>query len=170
MPGCILKNTADKTLIRALAEAITREYELQIQSGNEVIKQLVNTFITVAARNISLKQLHNGMPSEQPVSLQGYIHQNIYSPEKLQVAAFANEFNISPNYLGELFKKQTGLTLQRYIASYRLKLIEARLRYTNNRMNEIATEFGFSDMSHLNKFFTRHNGISPSAYRKNAKL
>jgi AraC-like DNA-binding protein len=34
------------------------------------------------------------------------------------------------------------------------------------RMNEIASEMGFTDESHLNKFFRKQRGMSPTAYRK----
>ena len=34
------------------------------------------------------------------------------------------------------------------------------------RINEIATELGFTDESHLNKLFKKYKGIIPSEFRK----
>jgi YesN/AraC family two-component response regulator len=68
--------------------------------------------------------------------------------------------------MGEYFKKQTGETFQQYINSYRMKLIETRLVYTNFRLNEIVNEFGLTDVSHLNKLFKNHKGMNPSEFRK----
>jgi AraC-like DNA-binding protein len=47
-----------------------------------------------------------------------------------------------------------------------MKLIEARLKFSDKRINEISGEFGFTDESHFNKFFRKNNGVSPSVYRK----
>ena len=63
------------------------------------------------------------------------------------------------------FKKHTNETLQQYTANLRIKLIEARLRFSNMRINEIAYELGFTDESHLNKFFKSQKGLSLKAFR-----
>lgn len=166
VPGCILKNTPDKELIRSLAEATLRESSITTPYQNEVLQQLINTIITIAARNISLKDTSPAISSSYPLSVQGYVHQHIYNPEQLKIDTIAAYFKLSPHYTSEYFKKQTGVSLQQYIANYRHKLIEARLLYTNNRLNEIATEFGLADTSHLHKIFHKHQGIGPSEFRK----
>ncbi|MES1250294.1 MAG: AraC family ligand binding domain-containing protein, partial [Chitinophaga rupis] len=51
MPGCILQNVNDKPLITALVESMIREYVNQQEFHREVVQQLVNTIITVVARN-----------------------------------------------------------------------------------------------------------------------
>ncbi|WP_222596927.1 helix-turn-helix domain-containing protein [Chitinophaga pinensis] len=79
----------------------------------------------------------------------------------------SHEFGISLAYLGRYFKKHTGKTMQDYIASYKTKLIENRLRYSTMRLSEIVDELGFADESHFNKFFKKQKGMNPSEYRKN---
>ncbi|MFC6265025.1 hypothetical protein ACFQFA_15310 [Flavobacterium panici] len=37
--------------------------------------------------------------------------------------------------------------------------MEHRIRFSDKRMNEIAYEFGFTDVSHLNKFFQKTKRI-----------
>lgn len=56
--------------------------------------------------------------------------------------------------------------MQQYINNYRLKMIEHRLRRSDMRMGEIVQELGFTDESHLNKFFRKQKGMSPTAFRK----
>jgi AraC-like DNA-binding protein len=166
LPGCILKNTEDKPLIRALAEALLKEQNGQNLYKQEVMQQLINTFITIAARNIALLETAEQYHPTQPLSVLGYVHQNIYFPNALKIEKLASHFNLSPNYMSEYFKKQTGETFQQYINSYRMKLIETRLVYTNFRLNEIVNEFGLTDVSHLNKLFKNHKGMNPSEFRK----
>jgi AraC-like DNA-binding protein len=95
-----------------------------------------------------------------------YIQQNIFDPQNLRAEKLSAHFNISLNYLGRYFKKQTGETLQSYIANYKLRLIETRLLHSDMRINEIAYEFHFTDESHLNRVFKKYKGMNPSEFRK----
>ncbi|HEY8895545.1 MAG TPA: AraC family ligand binding domain-containing protein, partial [Niastella sp.] len=118
LPGCILKNTEDKPLIRALVQALVREQERGHNARLEVIQQLLNTIITIAATNIELQQTITPRPASQSVSVLGYIHLNIYTPEALRIEKLAGYFNMSPSYMSDYFKRQTGDTLQNYINIY----------------------------------------------------
>lgn len=167
-PGCILKNKIDKPLIASLIENIISEKSNQQIYHQKIIEQIVNTIITIVARNIALKLPKNikEATGEMVLEILHYIQENIYDPKKLKVDEISESFNISPNYLGKYFKKQTGETLQEYISNYKLRLIEARLLNSDMRINEIADELSFSDESHLNKVFRKHKGMNPTEFRK----
>jgi AraC-like DNA-binding protein len=167
-PGCILKNLSDKTLVKPITEAIIREYVNRDIYNKELIQQLVNTLIVVVARNIAkyLPDAVNQKTEEKAMDIINYIQKNIYRPEQLRTEIMSSHFGISETYLGKYFKKHTEETIQQYIARHRLKLIEARLKFSDKRINEIAEEFGFTDESHFNKFFRNQNGVSPGQYRK----
>lgn len=168
LPGCILNNISDKPLIRAMAEALIREQQDPRPHEEEVIKQLINTIITIAARNLSMDTHASvkGAATNYPIQLLNYIHQHIYLPEQLRTTKMAAHFSISPSYISEYFKSKTGESLQQYISEYRLKLIETRLRLTDMQINDIVFEFGFTDASHLNRVFKKHKGMNPSEYKK----
>jgi AraC-like DNA-binding protein len=144
-----------------------REYVNQQPFHQEMVQQMVNTVITIVARNITLgiPMKKNGN-SDTSLDIIHYIHQHIYSPEDLKAEQIAAHFNISFNYISEYFKKHTGESLQQYITNYKLKLVESRLRYSDMRMNEIAYELNFTDESHLNRIFKKYRGMNPSAFRK----
>ncbi|WP_348825019.1 AraC family transcriptional regulator [Flavobacterium aestuarii] len=170
LPGCILKNTADKQLIKALAEALIMEQLRNDANQMEVMQQLLNTIITIAARNIAMIDTAGHYRPTQSLSVLGYVHQNIYSPDALKMEQFASHFKVSVSYVSEYFKRQTGESLQQYIITYKMQLIEARLLHTSYRLKEIAAEFGLTDVSHLNKLFKKHKGMSPSEFRKMKKI
>ncbi|HTF81630.1 MAG TPA: AraC family transcriptional regulator [Cytophagales bacterium] len=168
MPVCILRNISDKPLMRALAEALLREQVNKHYNHQELTRQIVNTMITIAARNMSA--LHHIPlkvdPPQTTTAIINYIHQNIYNPESLKAERIAEAFHRSPTYINEYFKKQTGETLQQYILKYKLKLIETRLTYSDMRVSEIAYEFGFTDDSHLSKMFKKLKGLNPTEFRR----
>lgn len=134
----------------------------------EVIKQILNTIITIAARNISLiAPLATSPPNTEPsIDLLNYVHQNIYKPEALKAIKMATAFHVSPTYISAYFKNKTGQSIQQYTIAYKIKLIQTRLKFTNMQINEIVNEFGFSDASHLNRLFKKYTGLNPTDYKK----
>ena len=170
LPGCILREQGDRPLVQALVDAIIRENVNQKTLHKEIVQQLVNTLLTVVARNISLSLPEKKQESSAlSLDILHYIHQNIYSPELLRAATIASHFNISLNYISEYFKKQTGENLQQYITNYKLRLVETRLQYSDMRMNEIVSELGFTDESHLHRTFKKYKGLSPSEFRRKTR-
>lgn len=167
-PGCILKNLSDKTLVKPVTEAIIREYVNRDLYNKELIQQLVNTLIVVVARNIAkyLPEVVDEKTEEKAMDIINYIQKNIYFPEQLRTGVMSAVFGISEKYLGKYFKKHTNETIQQYIGNHRQKLIEARLKFSDKRITEIAEEFGFTDESHFTKFFKKNTGINPTQYRK----
>ncbi|MCF0056318.1 AraC family transcriptional regulator [Dyadobacter sp. CY356] len=166
-PGCIFRNKDDKMLVGPIIEAIIREHETRDIYNQELIHQLVNTLIIIIARNIAkfLPEKVNMATEEKAIDVLQYIQNNIYYPEKLKAENVSGHFGISNSYLGRYFKKHTGETMQEYISSYKTKLIQHRLKFSDKRLNEISDEFGFTDISHLNKYFINQTGSSPAAYR-----
>lgn len=168
LQGFVPLHASDQPLTRAVCEAIVQGLDAQQALQKELMQQLINTLITVVARNVAMLHLQQqeGQPQAGRAILQ-YIHQHIYEPEKLRAETIAAHFNISLNYISEYFKKHTQGGMQQYIVNYKLSLIEIRLRHSDMRLNEIAYEFGFTDESHFTRMFKKHKGLSPSAYRKN---
>lgn len=167
-PGCILKNKTDKPLIASLVNSIKNEQTNQQIYYTQISEQIVNIIITVVARNIALKLPKNikETTGEPVLEILNYIQQNIFAPEKLKAQKLSEHFNISLNYLGRYFKKQTGDTLQNYIINYKIRLIETRLLHSDMRINEIAYELNFTDVSHLTHIFKKYKGMNPGEFRK----
>jgi AraC family L-rhamnose operon regulatory protein RhaS len=80
-----------------------------------------------------------------------YLHKHIYTPEKLRSPVIAAQFNITADYIGPYFKRNTGITLRYYINDYRKSLIKLRLKSGNQNLKQIAAEFGLTDESHVRK-------------------
>jgi AraC-like DNA-binding protein len=170
--GCILCNSSDKPLVRAIVQFMIGERVNRELYHQEVTTQLVNSILSVVVRNIAMNipQKSNDHAGNTVIDIIGYIQQHIYEPEALRADRLSAHFGISEGYLGRYFRKHTGESMQQYITNYKLKLIETRLRHSDMRINEIVTEFGFTDESHLNRIFRKYKGINPSEFRKMNKL
>ncbi|MGL4853389.1 MAG: helix-turn-helix domain-containing protein [Phocaeicola sp.] len=81
------------------------------------------------------------------------------------VKYFADKVHLTPNYFGDLIKKETGKSAQEYI---QLKLIERAknlIAQSSKSMSEIAYELGFQYPQHFGRVFKKQTGMTPNAYR-----
>lgn len=93
-----------------------------------------------------------------------YIHQNLYSPLKLNdIAAY---MGYSPAYLSTLFKESLGTSIHPYVQSLKMKEAKKLLYYTDQPLTSIASALGFHSLAHLSAAFKKECGCSPSSYRK----
>ncbi len=81
------------------------------------------------------------------------------------VAYYAGEFNLSPNYFGDLIKKETGKSAQEYIQLKLINLAKERIFDTNKSISQIAFELGFKYPQHFNRMFKKNTGYTPIEYR-----
>jgi YesN/AraC family two-component response regulator len=85
--------------------------------------------------------------------------------EPLSLASLSKQFNISPNYLSGLFKKETGQTLTDYINTKRMRHAVSLLRSSSVYIQEVAAQCGFLDVNYFTRLFKRQYGMSPREYR-----
>jgi AraC-like DNA-binding protein len=163
----VLDNIEDEKVIEYLMKNLFVEMQNKKLYSDEVIQLLVQSVLTVVARNLIQKTILviDEKTENRTADIIQYVHGNIYEPEKLTGENISNLFGISKTYVGRYFKNETGKTLNEYVADYKMKLIENRLKHSNMRINEIADEFGFTDKSHFNRFFRKRLGFSPSVFR-----
>lgn len=82
------------------------------------------------------------------------------------VRYFAERVFLSPNYFGDLIKKETGKTPQEYIQGKIIDTAKEMLLGTDKTVSQIAYELGFQYSQHFNRVFKKHIGQSPNEYRK----
>lgn len=172
LSGCILKRKEDEFLVKSIAESLVHTLDNTDIYDEDLTMHYVNALIVIAARNIATIKPSDIKESADKRILEiiNYIQANIFIPQKLKASVIAEKFDISHTYLGSYFKSHCGETIQSFIAKYKIRLIEHRLSFSDMRINEIVTEFGFSDESHLNKFFKKHRNVSLTGYRKSKIL
>jgi AraC family transcriptional regulator, transcriptional activator of pobA len=81
------------------------------------------------------------------------------------VAYFANELHLSPNYFGDLIKKETGKTALEYIQAKLIDVAKEKIFDPNKSVSEVAYELGFKYPQHFTRFFKQQMGSTPNEYR-----
>ena len=73
----------------------------------------------------------------------------------------------SPEYFSKLFKKETGENVKNYILRIKVEAAKDLLKNPNIPVSMVASELGYSNFSHFTQMFKKHEGVTPSEYRKN---
>lgn len=84
------------------------------------------------------------------------------------VGLFAVKLNMSPNYFGDLIKKETGRTAQDHIHSFVVDQAKNALLQSEESIGEIAFGLGFEYSQHFSRLFKSQTGITPRTYRMQA--
>jgi AraC-like DNA-binding protein len=82
------------------------------------------------------------------------------------VSTLAAQLNLSPRYLSDLLKQETGKTAIELIHIYLINEAKNRLRNDHLRISEIAYELGFEDLSYFSRLFKRETGKTPNQFKK----
>ncbi|MHA0856748.1 response regulator [Paenibacillus sp. CMAA1364] len=90
--------------------------------------------------------------------------------EELSLKTLGQTYNIHPVYLGQLFKKEIGVSFNLYVNDYRIQIAKDLLLHTEMKGNEIASKIGCMDPNYFYKLFTKITGVSPSDFRSTYKM
>lgn len=81
------------------------------------------------------------------------------------VKYFASELCLSPNYFGDLIKKECGKSAQEYIQDTVISIAKDRLLDTSKSIGQVAEELGFQYLPYFSRLFKKKVGKTPGEYR-----
>lgn len=85
--------------------------------------------------------------------------------EHRDIAFYASQLCITPNYLAMLLRRQCGETPKEAIDRQVMLDLQYQLLNTDQTIIQLASQFHFHDSSYLCRYFRRHTGLSLSEYR-----
>ncbi|MDD7885363.1 AraC family transcriptional regulator [Flavivirga sp. 57AJ16] len=85
--------------------------------------------------------------------------------ETKSVGDYANELNITPNYLTTTVKKFTGKSAKDIIQERLLVESKSLLRFSGLDIAEIAYRLNFQEPTHFTRFFKKFSGTTPNKFR-----
>lgn len=96
------------------------------------------------------------------------IQQN-YADKNISLDSIAAAENMSPSYLGRVFRENTAKSVADYINEVRAAKAAELLHNSPMTVNEIADRVGFLSIGHFYTTFKKSFGMTPNDYRKGAK-
>lgn len=132
--------------IELLLDYCMRFYERQFTTRSNVNKDIMVRFEEMIDEYFQGEQLQQeGLPT---------------------VKYFADKICLSPNYFGDLIKKETGKTAQEIIQNKIVNQAKEWIVSTDKTVSQIAYELGFQYSQHFNRLFKKNTGFTPNEYRK----
>lgn len=111
------------------------------KSTNQAILEKVENLLK---EHIAMKSSTNGLPT---------------------VKFLADAVNLSPGYLGDLLKKETGLNAQERIHQVIIEEAKNILLNSTHSISEIAFQLGFEYPQYFSRLFKQKTGTTPLEYR-----
>lgn len=90
---------------------------------------------------------------------------NSHYNQDISLTGTAAILNMNPNYLSQMFKKETGVTFTHYITDLRISEAKRQLCTTEASISDIAMNVGFNDYFYFLKTFKKITGKTPSQWR-----
>ena len=158
---------------RKIEQVFTRmldEYEQQPLLYEDFLQlhimELLLLFIREYAQNPRLAKENDPYELYQSIINEAiaYIDENY--DQVLTLDDMCTLFALSKTYFCYLFKMATRMTFVEYLLSKRIMHAKELLSTSNRTITDISQSVGFQDPSHFSRTFKKHQGLSPSEYRK----
>lgn len=95
---------------------------------------------------------------------------NIHYAENLYLDKMAEEFNTTPKYFSNYFKKAFGINFVEYLNKIRISHAKEMLKNSESPVNEIGERVGYLNPSTFASTFKKYSGITPSEFRKHVRV
>lgn len=136
------------------------DYYIQLAERINNVQELTTLTKNLLIHFCSLIKKQKNIPYSRSIKrVVEYIYNNIYST--IYINDIASALNMSPSYLSKIFKNETGIYLKDYIHMEKMKEAKNLMKYTSMSYTEIASQLGYSDLSHFTKACRTYEGCTP---------
>ncbi len=130
--------------IELLLNYCNRFYGRQFITRKATNRDILAKVEALLKQHFSIKTIPNGLPT---------------------VKHLADAVHLSPGYLGDLLKKETGLNAQEHIHQYVIEEAKNILLNSNQSVSEIAFHLGFEYPQYFSRLFKQKTGKTPLEFR-----
>lgn len=162
----------EKAIVLNCVNNIENEYNQYIDNYSQTLlisnlELLLNYCMRFFGRQFNTRTNHHqDIVTVFESYLYDYFNGNDLSEKGLPtVQDCAEKVNLSPNYLSDLLKKETGKTAQEHIHLMMLDKAKSLLMNSNRSVKEIAYDLGFEYPHYFSRIFKSKTGQTPVAYR-----
>ncbi len=162
--GAVLGQLGEQARRPALRTAVASAFETL--NHLDTIDELTNAFtatVDTLLGHVEAPQVEStaGNPLQRA---QAYIEANL--AEDLKLPDVAKRAGVSTSQLQRIFRNALGMTYSTYLTTMRMQKAKELLAGTDRPITDIAFIVGYNDSTYFSTAFRKHEGISPSQYRK----
>ncbi len=158
----------DEVIFQLVSRTIS-EAKKPKKLSEKILEAIITEIFVLLIRDFDVTEQSGGASSKTEAEmlcfrLMNYIDNHIYSIKNLR--ELADTTNYSYNYLSNLFKETTGITLQGYYHNRRLETAQLLLSSEDFTVGEIAGMLGYSSVYPFSLAFKKKFGYPPTAAKK----
>jgi len=147
-------------------------YNNQDEYSREIILANVDTLLKYAQRYYKRQFINRSEISGRTVSkfiseMDSYVSNGLLASKGLpSVQYMAEKLNISPGYLSDVLKQESGKTALEHIHIYLMSEAKNLLLSENKTVSEIAYAMGFDNLSYFSRLFKKEVGMTPVLFKR----
>lgn len=147
-----------------LSENIDKHSQTLIVSNIELLLNYCTRYYD--RQFITRKHANSDILAKVDGVLTNYFQQADLSQKGLPTVTYlADQVNLSPNYLSDLLKRETGMNAQDRIHYYLIEEAKNLLLGTNKSVGELSFSLGFEYPQYFSRLFKSKTGMTPLEYR-----
>lgn len=163
----------ERNTITEIVTKIEKEFSSNIDAHSQTLiisnlELLLNYCVRFYDRQFYTRtNLNQDIASDFEQLLKEYYKQNKQLELGIPSVQYCGEaMKMSPKYLSDLLRKETGQSTQDHIHQYIIEKAKNKLLNSKNSASEIAYELGFEYPQYFSKIFKKKTRISPNEFRK----
>lgn len=134
------------------------------------LEQVTDTILISMLQRMGNKQLKSplkgGLSPKICVLVCDFIQANYQ--RQIYLAELADLAQLSEYHFCRMFKESLAQTPQEYLTNVRIEHVKHALSYSELKLADIALKVGFSNQSHMGRYFKKLIGVSPREFRRQA--
>jgi AraC-like DNA-binding protein len=162
----------EKNILFECVQKIQTELQENIDVHSQyIIVSTIELLLNYCSRFYGRQLITRGQNNKSIISqienlLTQYFAVNKINEQGLPTVKYlADKVHLSPSYLSDLLKKETGKNAQEHIHFYLIEEAKNLLLNSEKNVNEIAFDLGFEYPQYFNKLFKKKTGKTPMEYR-----
>lgn len=138
------------------------EIMVEFTSLEQIFDWFLSTLLKLKDFNVKSKLSNSQRLLDSAVN---YIDTH-YNDPKISMETVCDELGMSISYMSLLFKKNRETTFVKYLTQVRIEKAKELLKYSGDRIVEIASKCGFKEVYYFSHCFKKYVGLSPKKYRE----
>lgn len=147
-------------LLIACAEEIKRKY---YPNGEKQIALLCRCLLENLGANLKLAQEHPLV-----FKIKSFVNNRL--SEKITLQKIGEETYFSPLYCETVFKRETGVSIIRFVLERRIEEAKRLLSEGSLPLKKIAEAVGFEDYNYFSRAFKKSTGLTPREYKNSVSI